>query len=486
MTTQRRTRSWRTRAWMGGLVAATVAGMSACTPGTGGSSSGGGDASAAKPKQLHMLYATAEANSAAVQALVPTFKKATGIDLKMDTQPYDALQQKVFSEFASSSPYYDIVIVDTPWAPALVGKLQPLSSYMKNPKLNDLADPQVSDFIPKVFYDTAVYDKKDPVKQFPDRTASPDVNAITSKGFDVYGLPLQANALVMGYRKDMFNDPSQKAAYQKKYGKPLTVPKTLDDYKQVAQFFTHPAQKQYGTTVMAGVGDWATDDFKSLLAAYGGNGHLVGDNLSMDFDSPAGVKALTYYRSLVQAGVVPPGSTSASWDETASSFDSGLTAMTENYHALALDKKVKGQIGYAPVPAGTAQGPHFGTWMLSVNPNSTNKAWAYRAITWLTAAQQQLAMTKNQLHPSRTSVYDKVSNQTKDPAEAEFYTVLGKSLAVGEGRPRLTDYTEVSHEIAVAVNEAASGRKQPKQALDDAATGVRRLLSEAGYKVPSS
>ena len=81
--------------------------------------------------------------------------------------------------------------------------------------------------------------------------------------------------------------------------------------------------------------------------------------------------------------------------------------MSKNYHALELDTAVEGEIGYAQVPAGVAEGPHFGTWGLAVNPNGKNKAWAYRAITWLTAAEQQLTMTENLLHPTRTSVYDR-------------------------------------------------------------------------------
>jgi multiple sugar transport system substrate-binding protein len=456
--------------------------LTACTPGNGNSS----NTANAKPAQLHMLYATAEADAAAVQALVPQFKQKLGVDLVIDTQPYDALQQKVFSEFASGSSFYDIVIVDTPWAPALVGKLEPLSKYLEDPKLNDVAKTDVADFIPKVFYDTAVYKADSPIAHYPDSTTTPDPSAITGKGFDVYGLPIQANALVTAYRKDLFADPKNQAAFQQKYGRPLTVPTTLDEYQQVATFFTRPQEKLYGTTVMAGVGDWSTDDFKSLLAANGGNGQLVGDNLSLDFNSPAGVQALTYYRNQISSGTVPPGSTAASWDEAASSFDSGLTAMTQNYHALALDPKVKGQIGYAVVPKGTGVGPHFGTWMLSINSKSQNKEWAYRAITWLTAAEQQLAMTKNQLHPSRVSVYSSVESQASDPAVADFYKVLGQSLAVGVGRARLTNYTEVSHAIAVAVNNAASGKQTPQAALDGAAQEVRRVLTTAGYKVPGS
>jgi multiple sugar transport system substrate-binding protein len=326
-----------------------------------------------------------------------------------------------------------------------------------------------------------VYDTKNPIAHYTgDATAAPDVSAITGKGFDVYGLPVQANALVMAYRKDLLSNSAQQAAYQQQTGKQLAPPTTWDDYATVAKFFTQPDKKLYGTTVMAGVGDWATDDFKSLLGGFGGNGHLIGDKLTMDFNSPEGVKALEYYRKLITSGVVPPGSTSASWDEVASSFDSGLTAMTMNYHALALDSAVSGgQIGYAAVPKGSAQAPHFGTWMLSVNKYSTNKEWAYRAISWVTAAEQQLAMTKQQLHPTRVSVYQQVG--AAGSADAEFYQALGESLALGDGRPRLTNYTEVSQAIAVAVNDAATGKKDPKAALDSAASQVKKLLQQAGY-----
>ena len=292
----------------------------------------------------------------------------------------------------------------------------------------------------------------------------------------------------MGYRKDLFDNAQEKAGYQTATGKALEVPKTWEEYAQVAKYFTRPDQKLYGTTVMAGVGDWATDDFKTLLAGWGGNGHLVGDDLKLEFNTPQGVAALEYYQNLIQKDkVVPPGSTSASWDEAASLFDSGSTAMSMNYHPLALNSGVQGQIAYATVPSGPGgQGPHFGTWMLGINKNSQNKDWAYRAITWLTAADQQLAMTKQQLHPTRASVYKQVADGDADAATKNFYDVLGRSLAVGVGRARLTNYTEVSTAIAKAVNLAANGSQTPQAALDAAATEVRRLLTQAGYTVPTS
>lgn len=463
-----------------GVTALLTAGvlLAGCSGGGGGEGAGEpGD----KPDTLRILYTTAEANAAALQSRVEAFETEFDIELEIDTQPYDALQQRVFSEIASSSSHYDAFAVDTPWAPAIVGNLEPLSDYLTNDEMNAKADVDVADFIPKVFFDTAVYDKADPIRQFPNATATPDVEAITGEGFDVYGLPIQANAAVMAYRKDLFEAPAQKDAFEAEYGRELTVPETWDEYAEVAEFFTQPENGLYGTTVMAGVGDWATDDFKTLLASFGGDGHLVSDDLSLAFDSPEGVEALTYYRGLVESGVVPPGSTSASWDETATSFDNGMTAMTINYHSLKLADAVDGEIGYAPVPGAESEGPHFGTWMLSVNRNSEHKDWAYQAIAWLTSSEQQLAMTAEQLHPSRTSVYEAVAAEGGD--NAEFYETLGQSLAVGVGRARLTNYMEVSHAIAVAVNRAASGEASPQAAIDEAADAVSALLEQAGYQV---
>jgi multiple sugar transport system substrate-binding protein len=474
--------------------AAAVAGLlslalAACSggEGTGGGSGGkAADPKSPKPKQLRMLYATAEADAEAVQAVLPAFKEKFGFELKMDTSPYAALQPKVFSELAQGSSAYDIIIIDVSWMPSLVTKLEPLSKYILDKDLNNMAKTDFGDFIPKVLYDTSVFNAKSPIKQYPNQDAAPDAKAIVDAGFDIYNLPLQANVLIQSYRKDLFNDPQQKAAFQKQYNRPLAPAKTLEEYREVAKFFTQPDKKLHGTTVMAGVGDWSTDDFKTLLASYGGNGRMIGENLSMDFNSPEGVKALEFYRSLITDGSVPPGSLNASWDEVAASFGAGSTAMSQNYHNAGLNEGVKGEVGYAQVPAGTSQGPHFGTWGLAVNPKGKNKAWAYRAITWLTAAEQQLSMTKDLLHPTRTSVYADVTSQTEDPQLKEFYDVLGASLAVGVGRPRLTNYVEVSQAIAVGVNQAASGKKKPQAALDDVEKNVRRLLKEAGYDPPSS
>jgi multiple sugar transport system substrate-binding protein len=375
--------------------------------------------------------------------------------------------------------------VDTPWMPALTNKIEPLSSYLKNPQLNDVTDPKLSDFIPAVFYDSSVYNPKRPSVHYPGSSAQVDAAEIAKQGFEIYGLPLQANVLTMAYRKDLFDDPQEQQAFQSKHGKPLSVPETWDDFVPVAEFFTRPEKRLYGTTLMAGSGDWAVDDFKTLLACWGGDGHLITDDLKMSFASPEGVDALTFYTDLInKQKVTPPGVTSFSWDDVADTFNSGLTAMAMNYHDMKLNSGVKGEVAYAMVPKKITYGPHFGTWILSVNKFSKNKEWAYRAVAWLTSAEVQTKMLEKQLHPSRVSVYKEAGASSALQKDfANFYDILGKSLAVGVGRARLANYFDVSKAIAVAVNNAATGSQTPKGALDAALPQVKQMLKQAGYSV---
>jgi multiple sugar transport system substrate-binding protein len=438
-------------------------------------------AQTAKPSELNMLYATVEADSDAMKTLLPQFKNEFGIDVAMDTMPYNALQQKVFAELASKSSYYDIVIVDAPWMSAVIDNIHPITNMILDSSMTG-SDFDITDFIPKVFYDTAVFKPGASTLHW-SSNGDVDATAIKQSGFEIYGLPIQANALTMAYRKDLFDAPANKAAFQAKYGKPLEVPETWDDFVQVASFFTRPRKRVWGTTLMAGAGDWATDDFKTMLASFGGDGYMINDKFEPVFAGPEGIAALTFYADLINKyKVTPPGTTSASWDTAATEFETGLVAMSMNYHTETLNPSISGTMDYAMVPKKVQYGPHFGAMMLAVNAFSKNKEWAYRAIQFLTSKSSQIAMLPLQLHPTRRSAY---AVAAKDPSYAakfgNFYPVLGKSLEYGVGRPRLKNYSDIDRSIWVAVNDAARGAVTPEAALTKAAAQVKTQLSQAGY-----
>ena len=130
--------------------------------------------------------------SLTIKAALPDFKAVFGMELALDTMPYDALQQKAFAELASGSAYYDIMIVDTPWMPALTDKIQPITDMILDPSVSDAARLDLGDFIPKVFFDTAVYKKGQSYLHWPGQQVM-DAAAIKQSGFEIYGLPIQAN-----------------------------------------------------------------------------------------------------------------------------------------------------------------------------------------------------------------------------------------------------------------------------------------------------
>jgi multiple sugar transport system substrate-binding protein len=471
----------------GGVLALGLAGA-----GCGTGSSGNGSATVAAPKQLGarparltMLYAGNQSDAAAVAAVLPMLHDAIGITLEVDNLPYDALQQKTFSELAGGKPAHDIYVVDTPWTPTLTRVLEPLGSYLTSAALNKGIDVNVADFIPKVFHDTSVYKIGNPSLAYPDPTATVDVGAITRSGFAITGLPIQGNALVMAYRKDLFDSPAEQQAFRRRFGRPLAVPVTWDDFTQVAQHFTRPSQRLYGTTLMAGVGDWAIDDFKTMVGSFGGDGHLINGSFGIEITTPEATAALQYYADLINRyKVTPPGTTAASWDNATSSFAAGLTAMTMNYTPQALNSGVRGQIGYAMVPKKVAYAPHFGTWQLSVPAaaGDNTKAWAYRTIAWLTSSAAQVAMLGQELHPSRQSAYAKAASDASIQAKsANFYPVLEQSLSNGVGRARVKQYGQVTQPIAVGVNNAATGSASPATAMSKAASQVKSTLDSFGY-----
>jgi multiple sugar transport system substrate-binding protein len=210
----------------------------------------------------------------------------------------------------------------------------------------------------------------------------------------------------------------------------------------------------------------------------------VDDTFARAFNGPEGEAALQLYQDLINVHqVTPPGVTSFSWDEASAAFVAGLTAMSMNYHSEVLAPDIAGSVSYALVPAGPdgARGPHFGTWMLSVNKFSENKACAWQAIQWLTSPDTQVKMLATQLHPSRISVYEAAATDPVTSQFGNFYDVLGESLAVGVGRPRLINYGEVDEIIWTAVNRVASGDAAPADALAEADALVLAALQNAGY-----
>jgi multiple sugar transport system substrate-binding protein len=447
---------------------------------SGDASKDSGNAGADKPEELKILYATVEAGSEAIIDATKKYTDQTGIKVKMDTFPYNNLQEKAFSELAQKSDYYDIIVIDVAWVPQLISHLLPITSFVEGTKNPTVLNEK--DFVAKAFLDTTVFKSDAPSTQ-PPAMEVVDIKAIKDAGFDIYGLPIQSNALTVSYRKDLFNDQKNKDDFKAKFGRELAIPNTLDEYLDIAKFFTN-GKDMFGTTLMGAKHEANFVDFKSFLSDFGGS--VFDDQMKPILNNEAGVKALETYGSwILKDKVTPPGVTTYTWDEVATVFGSGNVAMAMNYHDMKLDQNVKGEVGYFVFPgvqngSEIVRGPHAGTWMLSLNKYGKQHQGAYDLVEWLANEENQKNYIQFNQHVTRTSAY-KAAEGIEDPLKKEYYKVLGESLAVGVGRPRITNYQQMSETVQIAVSNYLTGKMTAKEALDDAAKRIDTLMKEAGY-----
>ncbi len=447
-----------------------------------------GDNKELRPTQsLKVLYATVEAGSEAVVDAARNYEKETGIRIEVNTFPYNNLQERVFSELAQKSSQYDLIAVDTPWMPKIIQHLEPMSSYIQNSKSTHRI--HLNDFIAKLFLDTSVF-RLDRPQQVPPMMEHISLDTINSAGFDVWSLPIQSNALTVSYRKDLFHDPEYRSEYKAKYGEELVIPQTLDEYLQLAQFFTRDINHDgtidlYGTTMMGKKHESNFVDFKSFLSVY--DGELFDDQLNPVFNQEAGVKALeTYGRWINMDKVTPPDVLNYSWDEVAIAFSFGQVAMGMNYHDMKLNPEVEGgEVSYFMFPGvqkgnELIRGPHFGSWGIAINKYSEHKQAAYELAEYLTSSEVQKGYLRFKHHVTRNSAY-KAAELLNDDSLREYYQVLGESLRAGVGRPRIHNYDQVSEAVQTAIQNYLSGKMDAKTALDEGADKVRELMKEAGY-----
>lgn len=135
-----------------------------------------------------------------------------------------------------------------------------------------------------------------------------------------YTLPYALLPVVMWYRTDRFAENG------------LKPPETMEEFYKAAQVLSEKGKGQYfalGTPF--GRGEY-TDECFSSLALWPLGGHVFNEKMKVDFNSPATVKALEYYKSLYP--FTPPGSETWEYADTMKSFVSGSCAMTIYYGRL--------------------------------------------------------------------------------------------------------------------------------------------------------
>lgn len=232
--------------------------------------------------------------------------------------------------------------------------------------------------------DLAPYIAENPPEDYPDGW-TPSLLRLHMIDGAVLGFPYHDGPECLIYRKDLFENPAEQAAYLKQFGAPLRVPQDWDTFRKTAQFFQRPAQGLYGT-VFAAFPDGHNTVYDFLLQLWTRGGELSDTSGKVRFTGSEMATALRFYRELLlDDSFVYPRSRDMDSVQAGLAFSVGEVAMMVNWFGFAafaetsVDSKVKRLVEIAPIPHadGACSTSLNIYWLLTIADGSPHARFAY-------------------------------------------------------------------------------------------------------------
>ena len=377
------------------------------------------------------------------EAMAQQFTAETGIEVTFVEVPYQGVFDKLSAEIASGTSNFDVASIDVVWNAAFADHVEDLS---------DLFTPEVRADLPVALIDDATVDGR------------------------MIGMPAWANSEIVFYRKDLFEDPANIAAFEEQYGYPLAPPADWQQWRDMAKFFTK--DDMHGTVVIG----LNPEEWMAEVLQAGSPGVILDDGGQVILDNQAHIDALAFYRApLCEDGSAPDNALEIGWGEAQNLFYQGRTAMMKFWaHAYKLtpeDSTVSGLVGVAPMiagPAGVAGIP--GPWYNVIPSTSQNKEAARQFVAY--AIEHNAMGIEAPLGLAATnSAY---SSYLGTPGY-EHFGPLPATLAAPatRGRPLDTHYQELVDEAVMpAFQGALECEDNVAELLQDAAATARDILGQ--------
>jgi multiple sugar transport system substrate-binding protein len=200
------------------------------------------------------------------------------------------------------------------------------------------------------------------------------------------------------------------------------------------------------------------------------------------FNSTEGVRALTFLKEQIDAGVKPQKEHFWGKEFLDRKFAVMLEALENHVHLNTTEQKqaFEQQVGFFPmfpVPSlNNTSSTLLGGWLLSVPQTSTNKDLAWELITIIEEPEIMAPFhAKYGLLPTQIPIgngpYARDLNGT-----IPYYDELVSMLSIARSRPNIPEYSQISENILEAINQVYNGTRQPQEALDEAAAKSAEAL----------
>jgi len=365
------------------------------------------------------------------EKMARNFEKANpGTTIKIEDVNWDTLQQKLQTDI-SGNANADLAIVGTRW----------LLDFVKD----DVAEPLDG------YMDAS----------FKGRFIGPFLAPGEING-KVYGLPIAASARALYYNKDLLA----------KVGYP-DGPKTWNDVIE--------ASKKLKAQGIAGFGLQGKEietDVYFYYALWTNGGEVIGKDNKAAFNSPAGIKAATLYKSMIDEGLTEPGVTSNNREDVQNLFKQGKVGMMITAPFLSnqiKDEAPKLKYGVAAIPAGPtgARGTYGVTDSIIMFKNSKNKDEAWKLLDFLFTTEQRAKFTQGEGFLPVNKEEAKMDYYVNNADLAAFTALLPDARFA----PVIPGWEEIAQITSDAMQKIYLGG-DPEAGLKDAAAKANAVLKK--------
>nr|WP_245319275.1 sugar ABC transporter substrate-binding protein [Consotaella salsifontis] len=274
----------------------------------------------------------------------------------------------------------------------------------------------------------------------------------------IYGVPKATNTIALYYNKDMFKEAGIKEP-----------PRTWDELIEDARKLNKPDKGVYGVAFSAKASEEGTFQFLPFVQMAGGSYDHI--------NSEGGVKALTFFKTLLDEGLASPDTVSRTqWASTAT-FNAGNAAMAISgpweLNRMADEADFDWGVALLPVPEeGAQRSSAMGDYNWVIFKTTKHPEAAFKALEFFANQDKDLFQRFGQLPARRDIDIPPTGNDKKDAALQVFL----EQMKYAKPRGPHPEWPKISKAIQTALQAALAGGATPQEALDQAAKTIDGII----------
>ncbi|MBS1809890.1 MAG: ABC transporter substrate-binding protein [Acidobacteria bacterium] len=280
-----------------------------------------------------------------------------------------------------------------------------------------------------------------------------------------YLTPFSANNLGIYYNKKMLSEVGI-----------TQLPNTWEEFSEAAKKLTRNGV--FGFQIPIGTSEWTVWTWQCFLWQAGGE-ILTPDKKQAAFNSPAGVAALDFWKSLYDTKLANFSETDAGYKPD--NILAGRIAMTINgpWNYAGLKEQTAVDIGVFPLPKKEHAATNIGgesLFLFKSNDKRERAAWEFMKFVMSADFQVDWAMNTGYLPVSKSAAND--ARYQAFLQANPFIKAYNDQMPAGRTRPSIPQYPALSQTLGKYLEAALYGKLSSKESLDKAAAEVNDLLKK--------